>query len=137
MGEENEGLDFNSVIFRAYDIRGVFGEELSCEVVYEIARAIGTMAHKKNQQNIIVGRDGRISSPELHQVLIDGLRSTGIDIIDIGIVPTPATYFASYHLQANNCVMITGSHNAAEYNGLKTVIANNSLRILIAPFLLI
>ena len=127
MGEENEGLDFNSVIFRAYDIRGVFGEEFTCEVAYEIARAIGTMARKKNQQNIIIGRDGRISSPELHQVLIDGLRSTGIDIIDIGIVPTPATYFASYHLQANNCVMITGSHNAAEYNGLKTVIANNSL----------
>ena len=127
MEKEKQSINFNSVIFRAYDIRGVFGEELTCEVVHEIAKAIGTIAHKQNQQEIVVGRDGRLSSPELNQVLIEGLLSTGIDIIDIGIVPTPATYFASYHLQANNCVMITGSHNAAEYNGLKTVIANNSL----------
>ena len=127
MDKERQSINFNSVIFRAYDIRGVFGEELTCEVVCEIAKAIGTIAHKKNQQEIVVGRDGRISSPELNQVLIEGLLSTGIDIIDIGIVPTPATYFASHHLNTNNCVMITGSHNAAEYNGLKTVIAGNSL----------
>jgi phosphomannomutase/phosphoglucomutase len=127
MGKENKGLDFDSVIFRAYDIRGVFGKELTSEVVHEIAKAIGTIAHKQNQQEIVVGRDGRISSPELNQVLIDGLRSTGRDIIDIGVVPTPVTYFASHHLQTNNCVMITGSHNAAEYNGLKTVLAGNSL----------
>ena len=127
MEKEKHSISFNSVIFRAYDIRGVFGEELTCEVVHEIAKAIGTIAQKQNQQEIVVGRDGRLSSPELNQVLIEGLLSTGMDIIDIGIVPTPAAYFASHHLNTNNCVMITGSHNAADYNGLKIVIAGNSL----------
>ena len=127
MDKEKQNINFNSVIFRAYDIRGVFGDELTCEVVYEIAKAIGTIAHKKNQQEIVVGRDGRLSSPELNLVLIEGLLSTGINVTDIGIVPTPVTYFASHYLKTNNCVMITGSHNAAEYNGLKTVIAGESL----------
>ena len=127
MQKLKQNAEFNSVIFRAYDIRGVFGEELTCEVVYEIAKAIGTIAYKKNQKEIVVGRDGRISSPELSKILIDGLRSTGRDVIDIGIVPTPVTYFASHYLRTNNCVMVTGSHNAAEYNGLKTVLAGISL----------
>jgi phosphomannomutase/phosphoglucomutase len=127
MDKEKQNINFNSVIFRAYDIRGVFGDELTCEVVSEIAKAIGTIAHQQNQRKIVVGRDGRVSSPELNQVLIEGLLSTGINVTDIGIVPTPVTYFASHHLETNNCVMITGSHNAAEYNGLKTVIAGNSL----------
>ena len=113
MEKLKQNAEFNSVIFRAYDIRGVFGEELTCEVVYEIAKAIGTIAYKKNQKEIVVGRDGRISSPELSKILIDGLRSTGRDVIDIGIVPTPVTYFASHYLGTNNCVMVTGSHNAA------------------------
>ena len=127
MQKLKQNAEFNSVIFRAYDIRGVFGEELTCEVVYEIAKAIGTIAYKKNQKEIVVGRDGRISSPELSKILIDGLISTGRDVIDIGIVPTPVTYFASHYLGTNNCVMLTGSHNAAEYNGLKTVLAGISL----------
>ena len=127
MDKKRQKINFNPVIFRAYDIRGIFGQELTCEIVFEIAKAIGTIAHKKNQKKFIVGRDGRISSPELNQVLIDGLLSTGRDVIDIGIVPTPVAYFASHHLKTNNCVMITGSHNALEYNGLKTVIAGKSL----------
>tara|TARA_B100000029_G_scaffold493642_1_gene556409 strand:- start:1503 stop:2903 length:1401 start_codon:yes stop_codon:yes gene_type:complete len=127
MEKEKQNINFNSVIFRAYDIRGVFGDELTCEVVNEIAKAIGTIARQKKQQEIVVGRDGRLSSPELNLVLIEGLLSTGINVTDIGIVPTPVTYFASHHLETNNCVMITGSHNAAEYNGLKTVIAGESL----------
>ena len=86
MEKEKQSISFNSVIFRAYDIRGVFGEELTCEVVHEIAKAIGTVAQKQNQQEIVVGREGRLSSPELNQVLIEGLLSTGMDIIDIGIV---------------------------------------------------
>jgi len=127
MNKAEQNINFNSVIFRAYDIRGVFGDELTCEVVGEIAKAIGTIAHRQNQRDIVVGRDGRMSSPELNQVLIEGLLCTGINVVDIGIVPTPVAYFASHHLETNNCVMITGSHNAAEYNGLKTVIAGNSL----------
>ena len=127
MGDENIALDFDPVIFRAYDIRGIFGKELTVEIVYEIAKAIGTMVNDNGQKKIVVGRDGRISSPELSTVLIEGLVSTGLDVIDIGVVPTPVTYFASHHLQTKNCVMITGSHNAPEYNGLKTVIDGNSL----------
>ena len=118
---------FDPVIFRAYDIRGIFGEQLTSEIVFEIAKAIGTMADKEHQKEFIVGHDGRVSSPELNKALIEGLISTGRDVIDIGIVPTPVTYFASHHFAANNCVMVTGSHNAAEYNGLKTVIGGNSL----------
>jgi len=127
MDKEKQNINFNSVIFRAYDIRGVFGDELTCEVVNEIAKAIGTIARQQNQKEIVVGRDGRLSSPELNQVLIKGLLTTGINVTDIGIVPTPVTYFASNYLETNNCVMITGSHNAAEYNGLKTVIDGDSL----------
>ncbi len=127
MDKDKQNVNFNSVIFRAYDIRGVFGDELTCEVVNEIAKAIGTIARQQNQKEIVVGRDGRLSSPELNQVLIKGLLTTGINVTDIGIVPTPVTYFASHYLETNNCVMITGSHNAAEYNGLKTVIDGDSL----------
>lgn len=115
------------VIFRAYDIRGVVGDTLTEKAVYEIARAIGTRAHALGQQGIVVGRDGRNSSPELSEALIKGLRSTGRDVIDIGMVPTPVLYFATYHLETGSGVMVTGSHNAPEYNGLKIMLAGNTL----------
>jgi phosphomannomutase/phosphoglucomutase len=115
------------VIFRAYDIRGVVGESLTESAVYEIAKAIGTMAHERGQQCLVVARDGRTSSPELSEALIKGLRESGRDVIDIGIVPTPVLYFATYHLKTGSGVMITGSHNAAEYNGLKTMLGGSTL----------
>ena len=115
------------IIFRAYDIRGVVDETLTETAVYEIARAIGTMAHELRQQRIVVARDGRESSSALCEILIKGLTSTGRDVIDIGMVPTPLLYFATYHLETGSGVMITGSHNAAEYNGLKIMLDGNTL----------
>lgn len=115
------------VIFRAYDIRGIVGDSLTEAAVYEIARAIGTIAKERNQQTIVVARDGRTSSPELSEALIKGLTESGRDVIDIGMVPTPVLYFATYHLETGSGVMITGSHNAAEYNGLKIMLDGNTL----------
>lgn len=124
---EPEQSQIAPVIFRAYDIRGVVGETLTEAAVYEIARAIGTMAHERGQQGIVVARDGRDSSPELCEALIKGLTSTGRDVIDIGMVPTPVLYFATHHLETGSGVMVTGSHNAAEYNGLKIMLGGNTL----------
>jgi len=124
---EPEQPQIAPVIFRAYDIRGVVGETLTEAAVYEIARAIGTMAHERGEQGIVVARDGRDSSPELCEALIKGLTSTGRDVIDIGMVPTPVLYFATYHLETGSGVMVTGSHNAAEYNGLKIMLGGNTL----------
>ena len=115
------------VIFRAYDIRGVVDDTLTESAVEQIGKAIGTMAHEQGQQGIVVARDGRLSSPMLGEALIKGLRSTGRDVIDIGVVPTPVLYFATYHLETGSGVMLTGSHNAPEYNGLKTMLAGKAL----------
>jgi phosphomannomutase/phosphoglucomutase len=114
-------------IFRAYDIRGVVSETLSATVVREIGRAIGSEAYERGQQVVAVARDGRISSPELGDALIEGLRVSGRDVIDIGVVPTPVLYFATHHLETNSGVMLTGSHNGPEYNGLKIVLAGETL----------
>lgn len=124
---EPEQPQIAPVIFRAYDIRGVVGDTLTEAAVYEIARAIGSMAHERGQQGIVVARDGRNSSPGLCEALIKGLISTGRDVIDIGMVPTPVLYFATHHLETGSGVMITGSHNAAEYNGLKIMLGGNTL----------
>jgi phosphomannomutase/phosphoglucomutase len=114
-------------IFRAYDIRGIAGRTLTTATVREIGRAIGTLGRERNAPVFAVGRDGRLSSPELSVALMDGLNAAGADVIDIGIVPTPVTYFAAHHLGCGSAVMLTGSHNPGEYNGLKTVIAGTTL----------
>jgi len=114
-------------IFRAYDIRGVVGKTLTIHAVREIGRAIGSEAKERGQSGMAVGRDGRTSSPELSEALISGLQSSGCDVIDIGLVPTPVLYFATCHLETGSGVMLTGSHNGPEYNGLKIVIDNETL----------
>jgi len=114
-------------IFRAYDIRGIAGKVLTAAVVREIGRAIGTVGHERGAATFAVGRDGRLSSPELAAALMDGLNAAGADIIDIGIVPTPVTYFAAHHLGCGSAVMVTGSHNPKDDNGLKTVVAGDTL----------
>lgn len=119
--------EVSSVIFRTYDIRGVVEDALTESAVEQIGKALGTMAHEQGQQGIVVARDGRLSSPMLGEALIKGLRSTGRDVIDIGVVPTPVLYFATYHLETGSGIMITGSHNAPEYNGLKMMLAGNTL----------
>ena len=109
-------------IFRAYDIRGVVDEGLTEETVMLIGKAIGTVALSKNQETIMIGRDGRLSGERLSSALAKGLLSTGIQVIDIGMVPTPLVYFSG-----PTSVMLTGSHNPANYNGLKMTLAGETL----------
>ncbi len=120
-------LELPASIFRAYDIRGVVEQSLTPEVVKVIGRAIGSEANALGQKSIVVGRDGRISSPQLAEALTDGLRSSGREVIDIGQVPTPLVYFATHYLETGSGVMITGSHNPPEYNGLKIMLAGETL----------
>ena len=120
-------MNIPAEIFRAYDIRGIAGKVLTAAVVREIGRAIGTVGYERGSSTFAVGRDGRLSSPELAAALMDGLNAAGADVIDIGIVPTPVSYFAGHHLGCGSAVMVTGSHNPKEDNGLKTVIAGDTL----------
>ena len=114
-------------IFRSYDIRGVVGESLTSDGVYQIGRALGTEAKGLGEQTVVVGRDGRNSSPELREGLIEGLRDSGCDVLDVGLVPTPILYFATHYLDSHSGVMVTGSHNPPEYNGLKVVLNGQTL----------
>ena len=114
-------------IFRSYDIRGVVGDSLTPDGVYQIGRALGTEAKMAGEQTVIVARDGRNSSPEFRDSLIEGLRDSGRDVLDVGLVPTPILYFATHYLDSHSGVMITGSHNPPEYNGLKIVLDGKTL----------
>lgn len=114
-------------IFRAYDIRGIVGEALTPEIVTQIGQAIGSEAIAQEQTQVVVARDGRLSGPDLIQFLINGLKSTGCEVINIGMVPTPVLYFATYYLKTGTGVMVTGSHNPSEYNGFKIMIAGETL----------
>ncbi|MBN8736605.1 MAG: phosphomannomutase/phosphoglucomutase [Xanthomonadales bacterium] len=114
-------------IFRAYDIRGVVGQTLTEGVARQLGRAIGSAVRDKDLHEIVVGRDGRLSGPDLSGALIEGLRETGVDVVDIGAVPTPVSYFAAYQLNTGSCVSVTGSHNPPDYNGFKIVIGGETL----------
>ncbi len=114
-------------IFRAYDIRGVVGKTLTTELAYDIGRAFGTEVRNADCKIVVVGRDGRHSSPELADAVINGIVSTGRDILDLGMVPTPILYFVTQHTEGRTGLMITGSHNPAEYNGMKMVIKGETL----------
>ncbi len=114
-------------MFRAYDIRGVVEQSLTPEVAFEIGRAIGSEAYFRGEQTVVVGRDGRLSGPELTQALIKGLLATGRDVKDIGEVPTPVLYFAAQYLGSQSGVMVTGSHNPPDYNGFKIVLGGETL----------
>ena len=139
MGPQDHGIEVSETtteelatlvpkkIFRSYDIRGVVGESLTPDGVYQIARALGTEAKKLGEQTVIVARDGRNSSPEIRESLIEGLRDCGRDVLDVGLVPTPILYFATHYLDSHSGVMITGSHNPPEYNGLKIVLGGKTL----------
>ncbi|MEL0166722.1 MAG: phosphomannomutase/phosphoglucomutase [Pseudomonadaceae bacterium] len=114
-------------IFRAYDIRGVVGKSLTEEGVYWLGRAIGSASLDAGEPKIVVGRDGRLSGPALSEQLIQGLVDSGCQVADLGMVPTPVVYFATNTTDASSGVMITGSHNPPAYNGLKIVIAGQTL----------
>ncbi|MBW8078079.1 MAG: phosphomannomutase/phosphoglucomutase [Gallionella sp.] len=114
-------------IFKAYDIRGIVGTSLTAEIVASIGHAIGSEALARGQHTIAIGRDGRLSGPELIAALARGIRQSGCNVIDVGCVPTPMVYFAAYHLHTQCAVMLTGSHNPPDYNGLKMVLAGETL----------
>ncbi|HIA77762.1 MAG TPA: phosphomannomutase/phosphoglucomutase [Gammaproteobacteria bacterium] len=114
-------------IFKAYDIRGIVDKSLTETVTEQIGQAIGTEATLAGDRSVVIGRDGRLSGPSLATALSEGIRSTGCDVVDIGMVPTPVTYFATHHLETGSAVSITGSHNPPEYNGLKVMIAGETL----------
>ncbi len=114
-------------IFKAYDIRGIVDLSLTPEVVEAIGHAIGSEARAKNQDTIAIGRDGRLSGPALSQALARGIQKSGVNVIDVGMVATPMLYFATHHLGTHSGVMVTGSHNPPDYNGLKMVLAEDTL----------
>jgi phosphomannomutase/phosphoglucomutase len=114
-------------IFKAYDIRGIVGKTLTPAIVVTIGRAIGSELIDRGRREIVIGRDGRLSGPELSAALAEGLRAAGVDVIDVGQVATPMLYFAAHHFDTQSGVMLTGSHNPPDYNGLKIVLAGETL----------
>ena len=108
-------------IFREYDIRGVADVELLDAGIQQLGRAFGTYLQRNAGKRITLGRDTRLSSPRLRDAIMRGLKASGCDVIDIGVVPTPVLYYSVFHLKADGGVMITGSHNPSEFNGFKTV----------------
>ncbi|MGQ0801243.1 MAG: phosphomannomutase/phosphoglucomutase [Pseudomarimonas sp.] len=114
-------------IFRAYDIRGVLGLTLDEGVAKVIGQAVGSTLTERGLREIVVGRDGRLSGPSLSAALIEGLRLSGCDVIDIGMAPTPVIYFATHHLNTGSCIAVTGSHNPPDYNGFKIMIGGDTL----------
>lgn len=114
-------------IFRAYDVRGIVGKTLTTETVYAIGLALGSLAKERGQDRIVLGHDHRESSPAFFKALVQALRETGMHVISVGQVPTPLLYFACFYLKVYTGVMITGSHCGPEYNGLKMMLAGDTL----------
>ncbi|MGH8717610.1 MAG: phosphomannomutase/phosphoglucomutase [Burkholderiales bacterium] len=114
-------------IFKAYDIRGIVGKTLTPEIVEAIGQALGSEALARKQSAICIGRDGRLSGPELAKALARGIQKSGVNVVDVGRVTTPMVYFAAYHLKTNSGVAVTGSHNPPDYNGLKMVLGGETL----------
>ena len=120
-------MQISSSIFKAYDIRGIVDKTLSEDAVLHIGRAFGLAARAKGVSEVVIGRDGRLSGERFSQLLAQGLRDQGIAVIDIGMVATPMVYFGGFHFNTGSGIMITGSHNPPEYNGLKMVLAGATL----------
>ena len=120
-------MNIDASIFRAYDIRGVVADALTPDACEQIGRAFGTEAMSRGQKVVNLARDGRLSGPDLVAALARGIQSTGCNVVNIGMVPTPVLYFSTYHLNTGTGIMVTGSHNPPEYNGLKMMIAGDTL----------
>lgn len=114
-------------IFREYDIRGIVGRELTPQMAESLGRAYATMGRNHRVRTVTVGRDGRLTSPSLRDALVAGLTAGGLDVLDIGVCTTPLMYFSLFHRPVEGGIMITGSHNAAEYNGFKLCIGKEAL----------
>ncbi len=114
-------------IFKSYDIRGIVDVELKPDYVRAIGQAIGSEARERGRSTVVIARDGRLSGPTLLQALSEGLTASGCDVIDIGLVPTPLLYFATLAFETGSGVMLTGSHNPPQYNGLKILLDSETL----------
>jgi len=117
----------NPLIFREYDIRGIVDSDLTDEVVNNIGRAYGTYVRKADKQNVAIGGDCRLSTERFRAALIEGILSTGCDVVDVGVCTTPVLYFTLVHLKMDGGIMITGSHNPANYNGFKLCLGDSTL----------
>lgn len=118
---------FTDAVFKAYDIRGTVPEQIHANFAYGLGLALAKMAHEASITTLVVGYDGRLSSPELSQALQNGLRAGGINTVDLGRVPTPLVYFAAHTLKTGSGVAITGSHNPSNYNGFKMMVGGKTL----------
>ncbi len=117
----------NSYIFREYDIRGIVDKDLTDEVVDLLGKGFGTYLKEHGAKKISIGGDIRLSTERFLKIMIQGIRSTGIDVINIGLVPTPVQYFSMFHLKMDGGVMITGSHNPPDFNGFKLSLNNTPI----------
>nr|ADI21386.1 phosphomannomutase [uncultured gamma proteobacterium HF0010_20H22] len=120
-------MKVNSEIFRAYDIRGIAGKELTEEGIFYIGKAIGTLILSEGRKSLLTARDGRISGPSLLRSFQEGVLASGCNVADLGLLPTPLLYFATFKTKIPDGVMLTGSHNPKNYNGLKIVIDKKSM----------
>jgi len=125
--ENNYTLEnFDSEVLREYDIRGIVGDNLNENTAYTIGRTFGYVVKSRlKTSKITTGYDGRLTSPLLHKALCEGLKHSGVEVINVGLGPTPMIYFAHYNYNTDAAVMVTGSHNPSEYNGFKMVFNKN------------
>ncbi|MBC7203971.1 MAG: phosphomannomutase/phosphoglucomutase, partial [Pusillimonas sp.] len=120
-------MSITDAVFKAYDIRGTVPEQIHQNFARALGTALATMAKEAKVNTLVVGYDGRLSSPELSKALHEGINNAGINTIDLGCVPTPLVYFAAHTLETGSGVAITGSHNPSNYNGFKMMMAGKTL----------
>jgi phosphomannomutase / phosphoglucomutase len=116
-----------SEIFKAYDVRGIVDKTITPEICFAIGQSLGSLSLERGADTFAVGRDGRHSGPTLSQALRNGIASTGCNAIDLGLVPSPVSYFAGHYLKTGSCISVTGSHNPPDYNGIKMVVAGEAI----------
>jgi len=122
-------MNIDQTIFRAYDIRGIADENLNSDVVRLIGQAVGSETLVAGEKTVFIARDGRLSGPKLSKALAQGILDSGCDVVDLGMAPTPVLYYATHIFDTHSGVMLTGSHNPVNYNGLKIVIAGETLAL--------
>jgi phosphomannomutase/phosphoglucomutase len=120
-------LTLSRSIFKAYDIRGVIGKTLDAAIARKIGQAFGSAVRRRGESVVVIGKDGRLSGPELSAALAQGLQDSGVDVIDLGVVATPMVYYGATVLDAKSGIMVTGSHNPPDYNGFKMVLAGEAI----------
>src|SRR3990170_3264568 len=111
----------NPHVFRAYDVRGLVGTDITPDVFQQVGQAYATLVRRRGGRRVAVGQDNRLSSADLKAGFVDGVRAAGVDVVDVGLVTTPILYFATAHWQLDGGATVTGSHNPIEYNGVKMV----------------